>query len=205
MRLSTVLLLAVAFVTADPLPAVTPRLISSPQSCRAWPVNPFQIIVDSAEDPAVNSLPAQPYDIVFPSKVLPLLAIDLRASRRFAKVLYSCNAGRLKMRSGVGERLDICQDRENAHILLNAPAEKVLVPELYEHVVDGQALPGRYLGVKGQTTWGFRYTPASCSANGTLSERDYYEVKLLGLPESEHDTIGYEIEFKGFLKIAADW
>jgi hypothetical protein len=105
-----VLFLAVAFVSADPLPAVTPRLISSPQSCRAWPVNPFQIVVDSAEDPAVNSLPAQPYDIVFPSKVLPLLAIDLRASRRFAKVLYSCNAGRPIMRSGVGERLDICQD-----------------------------------------------------------------------------------------------
>lgn len=202
MRVRVILFLAVALVSADTLPSVTPRLISTAQSCRAWPVNPFQIVVDSAEDPAINNLPAQPYDIVFPSKILPLLAIDLRASRRFAKTLYTCKAGRPTKRSSLGERLDICQDRQNAHILIDAPEEKVLAPELYQHIIDGNAVPGQYLGVKGQTTWGFRYTPASCNLNGTLSTRDYYEVKLLGLPESEHDTVGYEVEFKGFLKLA---
>jgi hypothetical protein len=35
-----------------------------------------------------------------------------------------------------------------------------------------------------------------------VSTRDYYEVKLMGLPESEYDTAGYEVEFEGFLKIA---
>jgi hypothetical protein len=68
-------------------------------------------------------------------------------------------------------------------------------------MVDGVEQDGVYLGVKGQTTGGFRYAPASCYANATISTRDYYEVKLLELPESEYDTIGYVTEFRGFLKI----
>jgi hypothetical protein len=85
--------------------------------------------------------------------------------------------------------------------LIDAPAKKVLIPELYALVIDSVKQEGVYLGVKGQTTWGFRYTPASCNANATLSTKDYYEVKLLGLPESEYDTVGYEVELKGFLRV----
>ncbi|KAF2853491.1 hypothetical protein T440DRAFT_547675 [Plenodomus tracheiphilus IPT5] len=200
MILYTVLSIVTALATATDLPEITPRLFSNPGNCYSWPTSPFQLIVSSAEDPAINGLTAEPYDIIFPSKVLPLLAIDLRASRRFAKTRYICSAGQPSISSG-GGKLGICQDRNNGHILLNAPAEKVLVPELYEHVIDGVATEGRFLGVKGQTTWGFRYTPMSCGGNDTTSTRDYYEVKVLGLPESEYDTVGYEVEFRGFLKV----
>jgi hypothetical protein len=37
--------------------------------------------------------------------------------------------------------------------------------------------------------------------NATISRRDYYEVNLLGLRESEYDTAGYGTEFREFLKI----
>ncbi|EAT86865.1 hypothetical protein SNOG_05801 [Parastagonospora nodorum SN15] len=174
----------------------TPRLLSRTPDCLLWPDQRSMLVVDSAEDSAVNGLPAQPYDIIFPSKVLPLLAIDLRASRRIAKATYACEAGQATLSSSPSRKLAICQDRANGHILIDAPMEKVLVPELYAHIVDGVELNGIYLGVENQTTWGFRYTPATCHANATLSTRDYYEVKLLGLPESKWDTAGYEILMK---------
>ncbi|KAH3931668.1 hypothetical protein HBH92_089930 [Parastagonospora nodorum] len=181
----------------------TPRLLSRTPDCLLWPDQRSMLVVDSAEDSAVNGLPAQPYDIIFPSKVLPLLAIDLRASRRIAKATYACEAGQATLSSSPSRKLAICQDRANGHILIDAPMEKVLVPELYAHIVDGVELNGIYLGVENQTTWGFRYTPATCHANATLSTRDYYEVKLLGLPESKWDTAGYEVEFRGFLKVVS--
>jgi hypothetical protein len=186
---------------ASALANVTPKLLVPSGDCNYWPTGRSMLVVDSAEDPAIDGLPAQPYDIIFPSKTLPLLAIDLRASRRIAKATFSCDAGQANLASQPSKRISICQDRENGHILIDAPAEKVLIPELYTHVINGVEQDGVYLGVKGQTTWGFRYTPASCYSNATVSTKDYYEVKLLGLPESEYDTVGYEVEFKGFLKV----
>ncbi|KAF1845390.1 uncharacterized protein K460DRAFT_285910 [Cucurbitaria berberidis CBS 394.84] len=205
MKAFAIFLIATLLGANAAVPTVTPKLISIPQNCGYWPSGRFLIVVDSAEDPAVNGLPAQPYDIIFPSKVLPLLAIDLRASRRIAKSVFACDAGQAVISSSpVFKKLGICQDRENGHILIDAPAEKVLVPELYRHVVDGKEVDGLYVGAKNQTTWGFRYTPSSCYANATVSTRDYYEVKLLGLPESKYDTAGYEVEFQGFLKVV-EW
>jgi hypothetical protein len=186
---------------ASALTNVTPKLLIPSGDCRYWPAGRSMLVVDSADDPAVDGLPAQPYDIIFPSKTLPLLAIDLRASRRIAKATFSCDAGQANLASQPSKKISVCQDRENGHILIDAPAEKVLVPELYTHVINGVEQDGVYLGVKGQTTWGFRYTPASCYTNATVSTKDYYEVKLLGLPESEYDTVGYDVEFKGFLKV----
>ena len=78
----------------------------------------------------------------------------------------------------------------------------MLVPELYQHSIDGVVQDGEYLGLNGLTTWGFRYQGFTCGANAT---RDYYEVKLMGMPETEGDTAGYEVEFKGFLKLAGPW
>ncbi|KAF2023702.1 hypothetical protein EK21DRAFT_80272, partial [Setomelanomma holmii] len=141
------------------------------------------------------------YDIIFSSKVLLLLAIDLRRSRRIAKQAGTRVSGQAATWGYLARKLSICQDRQNGHILIDAPAEKVLVPELYAHEMDGVRQDSVSLGVKNQTTWGFRYTPESCYANGTVSTRDYYEVKLMGLPESVYDTAGYEIEFEGFLKV----
>jgi hypothetical protein len=205
MKLQTTICLATALLVAAELPNVSPKLFSNPAlGCRSWPQNPYMIVVDSAEDTAVNSLPAQPYDILFASKILPLLAIDLRASKAIAKTLYTCSAGQPVTLSSA-QKLSICQDRNNGHILIDAPPEKVLVPELYTHTIDGKQQDGLYLGVKNQTTWGFRYAPATCNENATVATRDYYEVKLLGLPESEYDTAGYEVEFKVFLKIAENW
>lgn len=190
------------FSTVSAVPAVTPTLLSA-GDCYDYPQR-FEIVVDSSDDPAINGLPAQPYDIIFPSKTLPLLAIDLRASHRIAKYIYACTAGAPVVASSPEfKKLNICQDRQNGHILIDAPAEKTLVPELYRHTIDGNQVDGMYLGVKNQTTWGFRYNEASCWANATVSTRDYYEVKLMGLPSSEWDTAGYEVEFEGFLKIRA--
>ncbi|KAH9863895.1 hypothetical protein J1614_009827 [Plenodomus biglobosus] len=199
MKLYIVFSILAALATAAQLPNITPRLFSDSGNCNSWPMAAFQLVVSSAEDPAVDGLSAEPYNIIFPSKVLPLLAIDLRGSRRFAKTLYVCSAGQPTVNSG--GKLGICQDRNNGHVLLNAPVEKVLVPELYEHIIDGVASNDLFLGVLGQTTWGFRYTAMNCGENATMSTRDYYEVKLLGLPESEYDTVGYEVEFRGFLKL----
>jgi hypothetical protein len=194
--------LAATFIGATiASPNITSKLLNSRGDCRYWPDGRSMLVVDSAEDPAINGLPAQPYDIIFPSKTLSLLAIDLRASRRIAKATFSCDAGQAILASQPSKNISICQDRENGHILIDAPAEKVLAPELYAHVIDGVEQEGVYLGVKGETTWGFRYTPASCHANATVSTKDYYEVKLLGLPASEYDTVGYEVEFNGFLKV----
>jgi molybdate-binding protein len=67
-------------------------------------------------------------------------------------------------------------------------------------MIDGQEQEGVYLGWGNQTTWGFRYEDAVCRTDGT-GTRDYYEVKLMGLPESPDDTAGYEVSFKGFLKV----
>jgi hypothetical protein len=197
--------LAAALISAaSALNNITPKLLIPHGDCRHWPAGRSMLIVDSAEDQAINGLPAQPYDIIFPSKVLPLLSIDLRASRRIAKATFGCDAGQAVLASEPNKKIAICQDRENGHVLIDAPDEKVLVPELYSHVVDGVEQEGIYLGVKGQTTWGFRYTPASCYTNATVSTRDYYEVKLLGLPESKYDTTGYEVEFRGFLRVV-EW
>jgi hypothetical protein len=197
-----IITLVVALICeASALTDVHPKLLTPSGDCRHWPTGRSMLVVDSAEDSAIDGLPAQPYDIVFPSKILPLLSIDLRASRGIAKTTLSCDAGQAILASEPSKKISICQDRENGHILIDAPAEKVLVPELYTHMVDGVEQDGNYLGVKGQTTEGFHYAPASCYANATISTRDYYEVKLLELPESEYDTIGYVTEFRGFLKI----
>jgi hypothetical protein len=83
------------------------------------------LVVDSA----IDGLSAQSYDIIFPSKILPLLSIDLRASRGIAKTTLSCDAGQAILASEPSKKISICQDRQNGHILIDAPAEKVLVPD----------------------------------------------------------------------------
>ncbi|KAF2824696.1 hypothetical protein CC86DRAFT_371254 [Ophiobolus disseminans] len=194
-------LLVSALSLATPIlstPTVTPRLLSPRLDCAFFPPGASMIVVDSADHPAINGLFAQPIDIIFPSKILPLLAIDTSSSRSVPRRPFACSAGQIAEYLLPRRKLGICQDRFNGHILLDAPVEKVLVPELYKHVAGGVELEGLYLGVKGQTTWGFRYT------NATGGTREYFEVKVLGLLESEWDTVGNEIEFEGFLKVV-EW
>jgi hypothetical protein len=201
MQFNAAICIAALLSAVMAVPNVTPKLLSDASDCRYWSMGRYMFVVDSADDAAINGLPAQPYDIILPSEVLSLLAIDLRASRRIAKVLYGCDNGQAVAYSNPFQKLGICQDRQNAHILIGAPTDKVLEPEVYAHEIDGLQQEGMYLGVKGQTTWGFRFTPGSCFANGTVSTKDYYELKLMGLPESPYDTAGYEVEFEGFLKV----
>ncbi|KAL6705973.1 hypothetical protein ACN47E_006252 [Coniothyrium glycines] len=201
MKAHAAICLSTALLTAA-IPNVVPTRFSNPAlGCRSWPQNPYMIKVDSADDAAINNLPVQPFNVIFASQPRPLLAVDLRASRRIAKQPYICIDGSPALRSSVGEKLGIARDRNNAHILVDAPAEKVLRPELYTHSVDGQQQEGFYIGVNNQTTWGFRYQAATCNANGALATSAYYEAKLLGLPQSEDDSAGYEMEFEGFLRL----
>ncbi|KAF2628332.1 hypothetical protein BU25DRAFT_308757, partial [Macroventuria anomochaeta] len=183
-----------------------PRQLGSTDNCVYWPswintpaadiTGTLMLVVDSAEDEAINGLLAQQFDIVFPSKVLPLLAVDLRASRSFARAPVRCRDGIARLGVQAQDTLRICRDKNNGHILINPSENKTtLVPELYKHAIDGQDQEGVYLGWGNQTTWGFRYQDAVCGADGT-STRDYYEVKLLGLPDSEDDSAGYPISFK---------
>jgi hypothetical protein len=145
-----IITLAVALICeASALTDVHPKLLTQSGDCRHWPTGRPMLVVDSAEDSAINGLPDQPCDIIFPSKRLPLLSIDLRASRRIAKTTLSCDAGQAILASEPSNKISICQDRENGHILIDAPAEKVLVPELYTHMVDGVQQDGVCLGVKG--------------------------------------------------------
>jgi hypothetical protein len=64
-----VVILATALLgtTSASLNITTKLLISSGDLCRNWPQGPSMLVVDSAEDSALNGLPAQPYDIIFPS------------------------------------------------------------------------------------------------------------------------------------------
>jgi len=200
MHLSTTLIATTLLSTALAVPAVTTKLLE-PADCRWWPQR-SQIFVSSSDDPYVNSLPAQPYKFQFGSRVLSLLAIDFRASGRFAKQIYACSGNSPVIPGNPSQKLSISQDRQNAHILIEAPAEETLVPELYEHYINGVKQEGRFLGAKGLTTWGFRYVEATCNAdNATLFTRDSYEVKLQGLPNSPYDSAGYPSEFEGFLKV----
>ena len=192
------------------IPNVVPRQIGTTENCADWPSYPstsddltdtLMFVVDGAEDEAINGLTAQQFDIVFPSKTLPLLAIDLRASRSFERAPVRCKDGIARLGAQAEKQLRICRDRYNGHILINPDGNKTtLVPELYKHTIGGVEQEGVYLGWGNQTTWGFRYADAVCRADGT-GTRDFYEVKLLGLPESPDDTAGYEVSFKGFLKV----
>lgn len=203
MKVQTVICLSTTLATLTAaIPNVVPKLSSNPSlGCRSWPQFPYMITVDSAEDEAVNKLPVQPRNIAFGGKALPVLAADLRASKSFAKQPYTCLNGAPILRSSKGEKLSISTDRNNAFILVDAQSTDVLQPELYTHTVNGVQQDGFYLGVNNQTTWGFRYSDPGCATQDGVSKKDYYEVKLLGLPQSSHDTAGYEPEFKGFLKL----
>jgi len=100
------------------------------------------LVVDSAENSAVNSLPAQPYNIIFPPEALLWLAIDLRASRRIAKATYACKAEQVTPASTARENFAISQNHANGQILFDASMEKVLAPELNVHIVAGVKLDG---------------------------------------------------------------
>jgi hypothetical protein len=211
MKPLTIFSAATVIITATAIPNVVPHQLGTTENCAYWPsyiptpdndlTGTLAFVVDSAEDEAVNGLLAQQFDIVFPSKTLPLLAIDLRASRSFARAPVRCKDGIARLGVQAQDQLRICRDRHNGHVLVNPSANKTtLVPELYKHVIDGQEQEGVYLGWGNQTTWGFRYEDVVCRTDGT-GTRDYYEVKLLGLPESPDDTAGYEVSFKGFLKV----
>lgn len=202
MKVQTVLFLSSTLATlSSAIPDVVPKLSSDPfYKCRSWPQNPYMLVVDSAEDDAINKLPVQPRNELSGDQVVELLAVDLRASKSFSKTLYAClNGGPTTLYEG--KSLRIAQDKNNAYTLVNAPVEGSYLPELYTHSIAGVQQSGLYLGVNNQTTWGFTYRDTGCSADAKVSKWDYYEVKLLGLPESEHDSAGSDYSFKGFLKL----
>jgi hypothetical protein len=201
MHLSTALLAAAILSPTLAVPNVTPIPEGSELSCAYLPQR-FSIKVETTEDLALNNLPAEPYNIPWAGKTLPLLAIDLRASTWLAKTLYGCFNDQIIIPYSPSRNVSISRDSRNGFLLLNAETEKVLAPELYRHEVDGLDQGETYLGAMNQTTWGFRYNPASCKPDGSVN-RDYYEVKLLGLPQSPYDGAGYDSESKGFLKIVA--
>ncbi|KAL1655397.1 hypothetical protein SLS61_001860 [Didymella pomorum] len=213
MRALTLLSAAALIATGAAVPNVVPHQLGNKDSCVYWPswintrdvdlTGTLMFVVDSAEDESINGLLLNQFDVQFPQKTLPLLGVDLRSSRYFARAPVRCKDGIARLGIEALYQLRICRDRNNGHILINPSANKTtLVPEIYRHAIDRKEQEGVYLGWGNQTTWGFRYQDAVCGANG-VSTREFVEVKLLGLPESEDDTAGYESWFKGFVKVVA--
>ena len=200
--------------SAAAVPSVTPvPLVLKPDAkptCSHWPnwirtpdadtTGYLTFKVSGSDDPAVNGLPAQPMDISFGGKIVPMLGIELRASTWFAKMYYRCSNGQAITHTF--DNLTISKDSNNAHILVNGAKEASYLPELYAHEIDGVRQDGAFLGAMNRTTWGFAYHEAKCGADGSLI-KDYYEAKLLDLPVDEQypPTAGYEPWFKGFLKV----
>lgn len=211
MKSFTSLVAAGLIATTTAISAVVPRQHGTTANCRYWPswintrdadiTGTLMFVVDGAEDEAINGLLLNQFDIQWQGKTLPLLGVDLRSSRSFARAPVRCRDGIARLGIQAEDTLRIAQDKNNAKILINASEDKTtFVPELYKHSIDGQEQDGVYLGWGNQTTWGFRYEQASCGPDGK-STRDFYEVKLLGLPNSEDDTAAYPSSFKGFVKV----
>lgn len=91
----------------------------------------------------------------------------------------------------------------NAHLLIDAPAEKTYEPEIYYlEGEDGKRLDGVYLGALNQTKWGFTYMEGTCGTDGKAGS-PWLNAFLLGLPvdETVPPTAGYDPTWEGFLKI----
>lgn len=211
--MKTIALLSVVglIATTTAVPNVVPRQLGSTDNCVYWPswINTREVdltgtlmfVVDSAEDEALNGLLLNQFDMQFAASTRPLLGADLRSSRYFARAPVRCKDGIARWGIQAQEELRISRDRNNGHILVNPSTNKTtLVPQIYRHTISGQEQDGVYLGWGNQTTWGFRYQDAVCGVDG-VSTREFVEVKLLGLPESEDDSAGYESWFKGFVKV----
>lgn len=198
------------------VPAVTPVPLqpsSAAGTCRYWPnwINTpaadttgfLQFVVASADDGAVTGLPLQPFSQTWAGSPRALLGADLRASTSFAKSVYRCNDGHAVVGpSGPYEAITVSKESRNAFALIDAPAGDGYALEVYAHEVDGVRQEGVFLGAQNRTTWGFYYRYASCAADGTVT-RDFYEVKLQGLPEHPDfpPTAGNPAQFEGFIQV----
>ncbi|KAJ4984977.1 hypothetical protein SVAN01_09499 [Stagonosporopsis vannaccii] len=211
MKSSTYLVATGFIATTSAISTVVPRQLGSTADCRYWPswintrdvdlTGTLMFVVEGAEDEAINGLQLQEFNVPWAGQTLPLLAVDLRASRSFIRTPVRCKDGIARLGIQAQDTLRISRDKNNARILVNAPEDKItLVPELYKHIIGGIEQDGVYIGWGNQTTWGFRYEEALCGADGT-STRDHYEVKLLGMPDSEDNTAGSPSRFKGFVKV----
>lgn len=208
--LTTLVHLALAVPAVTPVPLQPP---SAAGTCRYWPswINTpsadttgllkFEVV--SADDEAVTGLPLQPFSLTWAGSPMPLLGADLRASTSFAKAYYRCNNGQAVVgTSSPFENITVSKERRNAFALIDAPAGNGYALEVYAHEVDGVRQDGVFLGAQNQTTWGFYYNEASCAADGTPT-RDFYEVKLQGLPEDPDfpPTAGNPVRFEGFIQV----
>lgn len=198
------------------VPAVTPVPLTPPSAagtCTYWPgwirtpdadtTGSLMFEVASADDGAVTGLPLQPFSLTWAGSPRPLLGADLRASTSFAKAYYRCNKGQAVVgTSNPFENITVSKESRNAFAQIDGPAESGYALEVYAHEVDGVRQDGVFLGAQNQTTWGFYYHEASCAADGTLT-RDFYEVKLQGLPEDPDfpPTAGYPVQFEGFIQV----
>jgi hypothetical protein len=141
-----IMTLAVALIwETSALTDVNAELLTPSGDGWHWPTGRSTLVVDAAEDAAINGLPAQPYDIIFTFKILSLLSRDLRVSIRISKTTRRCDAGQAILASEPSKEISIYQDRESGDILIDASAEKVLVPERNTHIVDGVEKDGVYL------------------------------------------------------------
>lgn len=209
--MKTTLLSLAVLPLALAVPNVTPIPLGS-TTCAHWPfwiptesadtTGSLMFSVSSADDAAINNLPAQPFSLPWGSSTRNLLGITLLASRSFAKAYYRCRNGRPIVLSNPDEPIAIAKDSNNAHLLIAANDATAYKPEIYSHEIEGVKQDGVFLGALNQTTWGFHYHEATCGRDGKVNSA-FYEVKLLGLPvDPENEpTAGYPPQFEGFLKV----
>jgi hypothetical protein len=123
-----IMTLAVALIwETSALTDVNAELLTPSGDGWHWPTGRSTLVVDAAEDAAIN----------FTFKILSLLSRDLRVSIRISKTTRRCDAGQAILASEPSKEISIYQDRESGDILIDASAEKVLVPERNTHIVDG--------------------------------------------------------------------
>jgi len=186
--------------TAAAVPNVT-AIPPSLSGCRDWPsytiaagdgTDYLELVVDQAEDTGINGLlTGSQLENRTGAAAVETAYISLLKSRKFAKPSYRCVNGQFQQ-GILGTPINLAKNYRAAYIIYGDGYP--LQP--YWHEIGGVRQPGRFLGAKNQTTWGFRYRqPVGCG------DRDTYEVKLLGLPQDTEPTAQYEPEFKGFLRI----
>lgn len=226
-QLPTILTLSLTLLTqhvsAVPNVTVIPLITGPNTGCSAWPgwiptrdtdvTGTLLFEVSDADDEAVNGLLTTTHTSPWPilgnlSNTVENVFVDLRKSRRIAKLTYRCFNG--VMRVGLGAEITVSKDWRNAFMTVGeydgGPGYKL---EPYAHEIDGVRQPGVFLGAKGKTTWGFRWNGPqwadsdNCGANidGRLP-LDWYEVKLVGLEydENTESRAASPSEFEGFIK-----
>jgi hypothetical protein len=202
--------LALLLYSALAVPNVTVVPLESNRTCSSYPgwMQPstpdapdttryINFQVDQADDAGANGLVTSVKTIDFGNSTLDTLYVDFRKSRALVITSYRCINGVVGLGSGGDPPISVSKDRSNAFLQLTSGYK--LGP--YAHTVNGTRQDGVFIGAQNQTTWGFSYV-----LSNKCGENDYYEVKLLGLPDDPNfpPTAARPVDFKGFLK-AIEW